>query len=167
MINVSWDDAQQYVRWLSRETGERYRLLSESEWEYAARAGTSGPFHFGSTISSDLANYNGGQRYGSGGTGIYRVKTLPVGSFPANDFGLHDMHGNVWELVEDCWNESYAGAPDDGRAWTGNGDCSYRVIRGGSWNDPPGQIRSALRWLRSTGERAGHVGFRVARTLAP
>ena len=100
VIDVNWDNAKAYVRWLSRRTGKSYRLLSEAEWEYAARAGTTGPFHTGSTISTNQANYT----YGAGREGLYREKTVPVGSFPANGFGLHDVHGNVWEWVEDCWH---------------------------------------------------------------
>ena len=167
VIDVSWADAQSYVEWLSGETGEGYRLLSESGWEYAARGGTTGPFHFGSTISTDQANYNGNFTYGSGRKGVYRRETVPVGSFPANGFGLHDMHGNVWEWAEDCWHDSYASAPADGSAWTSGGDCSRRVLRGGSWNDVPWYLRSAKRSGRPTGNRYNGNGFRVARTLIP
>ena len=137
VINVSWEDAQSYVRWLSARTDHRYGLLSESEWEYVARAGTITPFYFGSTISTDQANYNGDYTYDSGRKGVYRGKTVPVGSFSANAWGVHDMHGNVWEWVEDCWNYSYEGAPADGSAWE-SGDCDVRVLRGGSWNNSPG-----------------------------
>ena len=121
VINVSWEDARAYVRWLSRETGKSYRLPSEAEWEYAARAGTATPFHTGATISTDQANY------------ADRRTTL-VGAFAPNAFGLYDVHGNVWEWVEDCWHDSYRGAPSDGTAWTAGGDCSRRVLRGGSWD---------------------------------
>ena len=100
VMNVSWDDAQSYVRWLSSKTGHNYGLLSESEWEYVARAGTETPFYFGSTISTDQANYNGNYTYGSGREGVYRRKTLPVGRFSANVWGVYDMHGNVWEWVQ-------------------------------------------------------------------
>ena len=165
-IHVSWDDAQSYVRWLSKKTGKRYRLLSESEWEYAARAGTRTPFHTGSTISTGRANYAGYAVYGSGREGVYREKTVPVGSFPANAWGLHDVHGNVWEWVEDCWNENYQGAPRDGSAWV-SGDCSDRVLRGGSWLNEPGVLRSANRNWSGTGNRVINSGFRVARTLTP
>ena len=152
VINVSWEDAQAYVRWLSAKTGKRYRLSRESEWEYAARAGTRTLFHTGETISTDQANYNGCQ-------------TVPVDTFGANEWGLHDVHGNVWEWTEDCWNNSYAGAPTDGSAWA-NGDCSRRVLRGGSWIDVPSFLRSSLRLGITTGYRGDAVGFRVARTLA-
>ena len=167
VTNVKWEDAKAYVGWLSRKTWERYRLLSEAEWEYAARAGTTGPFHFGSTISTDRANYNGNDTYGSGRKGVYRKKTVSVGSFPANAFGLHDMHGNVWEWVEDCWHSGYAGAPTDGGAWTSGCDGDRRVLRGGSWANAPKFLRSAYRVRSSAGNRNIHVGFRVARTLTP
>ena len=151
VMNVSWDDAQAYVEWLSGKTGEAYRLLSESEWEYVARAGT---YHFGSSLSPSQANYaESGNR-----------KTVPVGSYSANGFGLHDVHGNVWEWVEDCWNESYRGAPSDGSAWE-SGDCERRVLRGGSWPSEPRNLRSANRHRFTTGYWHYYAGFRVARTL--
>ena len=167
VVCVNWNDAQAYVKWLSRKTGHQYRLLSESEWEYAARAGTTGPFHFGSTISTDQANYDGNYTYGSGRKGVYWVRTLPVGSFPSNGFGLHDVHGNVSEWVEDCWHDSYSGAPGDGRAWTWGGDCGIRVLRGGSWIFIPRDLRSAGRFWDSTEDRNNYCGFRIARTLTP
>ena len=154
VINVSWGDAQAYVAWLSRKAGEEYRLLSESEWEYVARAGTPGPYHFGSRISPSRANY-----------GRNKGKTVPVGSYPANDFGLYDVHGNVQEWVEDCWNRGYRGAPTDGSAWE-SGDCFRRVTRGGSWNGEPRDVRSASR-DRPLRLRVSDAGFRVARTLTP
>ena len=153
VINVSWEDAKGYVEWLSRETDKEYRLLSESEWEYVARAGTKGKYHFGSRISSSRANY-----------GHNEERTVPVGSYSSNAWGLHDVHGNVWEWVEDCWNGDYHGAPSDGRAWE-SGDCSLRVLRGGSWYVGPGGLRSAYRSRGSTGDRSIVSGFRVARTL--
>ncbi len=164
VIYVSWKDANAYVAWLSRRTGYTYRLLSEAEWEYAARAGTTTPFHFGSSISTDQANYHGNGTYGSGRKGVYRQKTVPVGSFPANAFGLHDVHGNVWEWVEDCWHWSYEGAPSDGGAWTTGDNCSSRVLRGGSWYSGPKYLRAAQR-SRDGGVRSDSLGFRVARTL--
>ena len=166
VINVSWDDAQAYVRWLSRETGHSYRLLSESEWEYVARAGTTTPFHTGRTISPSQANYNGNFTYGNGRQGVFREQTLPVGSFEANGFGLHDVHGNVWEWVKDCWHVSYAGAPSAGEAWT-TGDCGRRVLRGGSWISYPRYLRAALRFGNDSGNRFSNSGFRIARTLTP
>ena len=167
VIYVSWNDTKEYVKWLIGKTGNQYRLLSESEWEYVARAGTTGPFHFGGTISSNQANYNGEYVYGSGRKGMYREKTVSVGSFPSNGYGLHDVHGNVWEWVEDCWHDSYAGAPTDGRAWTTGGYCGHRVLRGGSWVSYPGVLRAANRAWDGTGFRLSGNGFRVARTLTP
>ena len=163
---VSWKDARSYAGWLSRKTGKGYRLLSESEWEYSARAGTTGPFHTGWTISTDWANYRGGSVYGSGPKGVYRRKTVPVGSFAPNGFGLHDMHGNVWEWVEDCWNVRYAVAPADGSPRE-NGECGRRILRGGSWGGKPRNLRSAVRFGVETGVRYVIYGFRVAWTLAP
>ena len=160
-IYVGWGPAQSYVRWLSEKTGKRYRLLSESEWEYIARAGTRTPFHMGSAISTNQANYNG-----SKSKGVYRRKTVPVGSFAANAWGLHDVHGNVWEWVQDCWNDGYAGAPRDGSAWE-SGNCSMRVLRGGSWRGTPGLLRSANRSRFPSAARNNDIGFRVARTLTP
>ena len=153
-VCVSWEDVKAYVRWLSAKTGRRYRLLSEAEWEYAARAGTAGPFHFGATISTDRANYDGNYVYGSGAKGIYRRKTVPVGGFSANAFGLHDMHGNVWEWVEDCWHGNYQGAPTDGRTWTQGGYCQYRVTRGGSWFRNSNDLSAADRAMRAAGDNS-------------
>ena len=160
VIEVSWDDAQRYVRWLSGKTNEPYRLLSESEWEYTARAGTQTAYSWGDEIGVGRANC-----YGCGSRGDER-QTAPVGSFAANPWGLHDMHGNVWEWVEDCWNDSYAGSPRDGSAWR-SGNCAERVLRGGSWNGFPSDLRAAYRDRSTTGFRYFEDGFRVARTLAP
>ena len=165
VIYVNWNDAREYVGWLSRKTGHRYRLLSESEWEYVARAGTKTPFHYGSTISTVQANYNGNYAYGSGRKGRFRKQTMLVGSFPANAFGLRDVHGNVREWVEDCRHREYKGAPADGSAWSRGGDCSRRVLRGGSWSNRPRNLRSAFRIAISAEFRFDNVGFRVARTL--
>lgn len=169
-INVSWEDAQAYLEWLNGELGvsgspSRYRLLSEAEWEYCCRAGTETPFSFGETISTNQANYNGNGTYGSGSTGEYRERTVPVGSLPANTWGLFEMHGNVWEWVEDRWHDSYAGAPADGSAWIA-GEDERRVLRGGSWFDGPGVLRSAFRFRYTPGLRYGGDGFRVSRTLS-
>ena len=154
VINVSWEDAKAYLRWLSQETGDPYRLLTEAEWEYAARAGTTTPFHFGNTISTDQANY-----------GNSRGRTIAVGLLPPNKFGLHDVHGNVWEWVEDCWHPSYRRAPADGSAWIARGDCSLRVLRGGSWYYEPRSPRSADRFWSNADLRCNSYGFRVALTL--
>jgi formylglycine-generating enzyme required for sulfatase activity len=163
-INVSWQDATVYCAWLSEVTGQRYGLPSEAEWEYACRAGTNTPFWTGATISTRQANYNGNYTYGLGHVGKYRKQTMPVDTFEANPWGLHDMHGNVWQWVEDCWNDSYEGAPNDGSSWT-SGDCGRRVLRGGCWNERPKLLRSGIRIRDLTGLRVNHVGFRVARTL--
>ena len=160
VINVSWEDAKAYVGWLSRKTGEEYRLLSESEWEYVARAGTRTAYWWGDGIGRNRANCEGcGSRWDD-------EQTAPVGSFSANGFGLYDVHGNVWELVEDCRNGSYAGAPVDGSAWE-SGECGRRVLRGGSWVDVPRGLRSAYRVGVTSGNRGINGGFRVARTLTP
>ena len=164
VIEVSWKNAKGYVEWLRRKTGKRYRLLSEAEWEYVARAGTTTPFHTGRTISTEQANYDGNHTYGSGREGAYRERTTPVGSFEPNGFGVYDVHGNVWELVEDCWNISYRRAPTDGSAWLRE-DCDRRVLRGGSWDKRPEELRSANRIWDRPRSRHDLVGFRVARTL--
>ena len=155
VIDVSWDDAQAYVGWLSRETGDTYRLPTEAEWEYAARGGTEYRFGWGDDIGRDRANCDGcGSRWDD-------ERTAPVGSFGANAFGLHDMHGNVWEWVQDCWNESYRGAPEDGAAWE-RGDCSQRVLRGGSFGNKPNSVRAASRAGRYDHRALRYVGFRLA-----
>ena len=158
MIKVSWDDAKAYVRWLSGKTKQEYRLLSEAEWEYVARAETRTPFSTGSTIRPDQASYLENIFYRFGG------KTVPVGSFSSNAFGLYDVHGNVWEWTEDCWHSGYRGAPGNGGAWMTGSECDKRVLRGGSWRFDPRVLRSANRW-GSTDDRDLDNGFRVARTL--
>ncbi len=167
VINVAWYEANEYVKWLSSKTGYLYRLLSEAEWEYVARAGTTTAFYFGSTISTDQANYNGNYVYENGQEGLWRYKTVPVESFPPNSFGVHNMHGNVWEWVEDCWHNWYYRAPEDGSAWTLPGYCEDRVIRGGAWINEPKFLRSAFRGRASSGEISAAIGFRIAQTLAP
>jgi formylglycine-generating enzyme required for sulfatase activity len=164
MEGVSWNDAQRFVKKLSAKTGKRYRLLSEAEWEYAARAGTTTPFHTGNQINTGQANFYGDFTYNGSSKGQYRKGTVAVGSFPANVFGLHDMHGNVWEWVGDCWNKAYHGAPTDGGIWS-VGDCSRRVLRGGSWYDRPWGMRAAGRLRSASGRRYSGIGFRIARTL--
>ena len=161
VINVNWSHAQTYAMWLSEKTGEPYRLLSEAEWEYVARAGSgTRKYSWGNEVGRNRANCDGcGSRWDD-------KQTAPVGSFAANGFGLHDVHGNVWEWLQDCWNETYAGAPADGSAWE-QGDCNRRVLRGGSWEFDPGILRSALRGWDPTGNRDNGVGFRVARSLTP
>lgn len=154
VINVSWRNAQAYCDWLSEQTGQLYRLPSEAEWEYACRAGTQTPFHTGETINLDQANF-----------GNKHKKTLPVGSFAPNAFGLYDMHGNVWEWMQDCWHYNYDHAPDDGSAWQdeNGGDCGRRVVRGGSWDIKPQLLRSDLRFRLFTDLTHDYLGFRIAR----
>ena len=170
VINVSWDDAVQYAAWLSQKTGKAYRLLTEAEWEYAARGTTSAsepapPFSTGATINYKQANYDANFVYGSSGKmGIFRQKTVDVGTFARNAFGLHDMHGNVWEWVQDCYKGSYEGAPVDGSAVTASG-CRLRILRGGSWNYHPQLLRSAYRYASAPEVRLDIAGFRVARSL--
>ena len=159
VIDVSWEDAQQYVRWLSRTTGKRYRLPSESEWEYAARAGTATRYWWGDSPGGGRANCRGCWR------GWNDDGTMPVGSFVANPFGLHDVHGNVWEWVEDCWRGSHAKAPGDGGARTRGGECGSRVLRGGSWIYTMRGVRAAVRFGAYPGIRSDDVGFRVARVM--
>jgi formylglycine-generating enzyme required for sulfatase activity len=159
-IQVSWDDAQRYVEWLYGLTGRPYRLLTEAEWEYAARAGTMMVYPWGDEIGKGNANCRG---CGSEWDGH---QTSPVGSFKPNAFGLYDVAGNVWQWVQDCYHYNYDGAPGDGSAWT-DGDCGRRVIRGGSWSDSLGNLRSANRdWVPSDTQFRG-LGFRVGRTLTP
>lgn len=165
VINVSWEDAQQYVKWLSGKTGKGYRLLSEAEWEYAARAGATTAFHTGATIMTAQADFNGNYTYNGSFRGEYRRRTVEVGSFAANAFGLHDMHGNVWEWVQDVWHDNYSGAPADGSAWMEGGEQVRRVLRGGSWRNSPGGLRSASRSSYTRDFRDDGTGFRVARTL--
>jgi len=164
VINVSWDDiTKEYLPWLSRQTGQRYRLLTEAEWEYAARAGTTTPFSTGRTITTDQANFDGNQTYGGSPRGQYRRRSVEVGAFGPNAFGLHDMHGNVWEWVEDCYKDSYAGAGVDGNATASVSGCA-RVLRGGSWNSAPGgDLRSANRRQEPPAIRTSLFGFRVGR----
>jgi formylglycine-generating enzyme required for sulfatase activity/uncharacterized caspase-like protein len=159
---VSWDEAVEFCQRLSKQTGRKYRLPSEAEWEYACRAGTTTPFHFGETITTDLANYDGSSAYGSGPKGQYRDKTTEVGSFKtANAFGLYDMHGNVWDWCLDYWHESYEGAPTDGSAWTTGGDDTTRLLRGDSWFYGPGNCRSAYRGRVARDDRNYDIGFRL------
>jgi len=158
---VSWDDAVEFCSRLSRKTNKTYRLPSEAEWEYACRAGTTTPFCFGETITTDLANYDGNYTYGAGSTGEYRQQTTDVGNFPANLFGLYDLHGNIWEWCEDVWHDSYNCAPADGSAWMSGSNNKYKLLRGGSWNHLPGFCRSAERDGFARDYMNYDVGFRV------
>ena len=179
VINVNWSDAQDYVEWLSEQTGAEYRLLSEAEWEYVARAGTgtarywdelsSAPCDFAN--SADLtAQRSSGLRWPDGWTfstcDDTFDSTAPTGAFSPNRFRLHDLLGNVWEWTQDCWNDRYVRAPDDGRAWE-SGDCRRRVVRGGAWNSQPTHVRAGVRDGIRSNARTNNLGFRVARTLEP
>ena len=167
VVCVSWKDVQAYLRWLSQETGQEYRLLSEAEWEYVARAGTRTARYWGESELEQCRYANGADAstdfLGGVGCADGYAWTSPVGSYVANGFGVHDVLGNVWEWVQDCWNDSYVGAPSDGSAWK-SGDCSLRVVRGSSWISRPGYLRSASRIRSGTGYRNYLGGFRVART---
>jgi formylglycine-generating enzyme required for sulfatase activity len=175
--NVSWHDAIEFCSRLSQRTGRNYTLPAEAQWEYACRAATTTPFHFGPTLSVALANYNGNFSYANGPKGTYRQQTTPVAMFSANAWGLHDMHGNVWEWCLDHWHDSYEGAPTDGRPWlnspapTNNAttkpgndsslDGTPRLLRGGSWLSSPRNCRSAYRFHDQPVNALYYVGFRV------
>jgi len=173
VISVSWEDAVAYARWLSTQTGKRYRLLSEAEWEYAARGG-AGTARFWGNDPTGACRYGNVNDRTSKRVNQFdweyhecddgHAKTAPVGGFAANAFGLHDMLGNVWEWTADCWNDSYGGAPADGSAWT-SGDCARRVMRGGSWLYLPRHVRSANRDFFTAADRAKMLGFRLAQGL--
>jgi formylglycine-generating enzyme required for sulfatase activity len=166
--NVSWDDAIEFCDRLSAKTGKRYGLPSEAQWEYACRAGTTMPFYFGETISTDVANYNGNYTYEEGRKGNYRRETMAVGKFPPNSFGLYDMHGNIWEWCADPWHDSYKNAPIDGSIWkTKPSNDSYRLLRGGSWVNNPSGCRSAYRGRNERVNRNDDVGFRLLLLPSP
>ena len=161
VIDVSQEEAKAYAVWLSKQTGKRYRLPSEAEWEYAARAGTTTQYSWGDDIGRNRANCDGcGSEWDD-------EKTAPVGSFAANPFGLYDLHGNVLEWVEDCWHNNYESAPSDGRAWTTGCDESWAVVRGGSWYDYPSRLRSAFRYVYWPSNRDIYLGFRLVQDINP
>jgi formylglycine-generating enzyme required for sulfatase activity len=182
VINVSWKDATAYTKWLSAQTGKRYRLPTEAEWEHAARAGTESRYWWGNTFEHNHANCSINllmilarlnSTFAGPGAILERRrssfesgKTTPVGSFDANPFGLHDTAGNVYEWVQDCWHKSYFGAPTDGSAWK-SGYCSGRVVRGGSWGNGPGFVRSTYRNWYTQDTRSHDLGFRLAQDLGP
>jgi formylglycine-generating enzyme required for sulfatase activity len=158
VVQVSWDEARAYCAWLARGTGEPFRLPTEAEWEYACRAGSRTPFAVGAELGLGAANF----LYSEEGNRVGPGARTPVGRYPANAFGLHDLHGNVCEWVEDAWHPGYAGAPADGSAWTDPDGGDRRVIRGGAWDYLPRLLRSAWRDSLPRGRRRDNVGFRVA-----
>lgn len=162
MDNISWKDALQFCQKLSKKVGRAFRLPSETEWEYACRAGTMTPFYFGETITTEVANYNGEFVFGAEPRGVYRHVPLETGSFPPNAFGLSEMHGTLWEWCADVWHENYEGAPTDNHAWRHGGEQGYSVARGGSWHDIPDVCRSAARLRYAVNDGDEIMGFRVA-----
>jgi formylglycine-generating enzyme required for sulfatase activity len=166
VIDVTWDDAQRYIKWLSTITGKTYRLLTEAEYEYSARAGTRTPYPWGNDFELNgkpMANCDG-----CGSIPWDNNETAPVDSFPPNPFKLYDMVGNIWEWVQDCFHPTFDSAPSDGSAWTTDcPDDTYRAVRGGSWLNPPNYVRSANRFKGSAVDRDDNLGFRVARDLTP
>ncbi len=167
---VSWHEVTEFCSRLAAHTGRPYRLPTEPEWEYACRAGTDTPFHFGKTITTDIANYRGTDNeelgwsgsYGDGPKGQHREETTPVGQFEvANHFGLYDLHGNVWEWCQDHWHDNYNHAPTDGSAWLSKDKEANRVLRGGSWYSDPMNCRSATRYVAHPSDRSNDIGFRV------
>jgi formylglycine-generating enzyme required for sulfatase activity len=157
VIDVSWDDAQAFLNWLSQKTGKRYRLPTEAEWEYAARAGTPTNFSWGRDVGANHANCEDCSPTPT-------RRTMPAGSFRPNGFGLYDTSGNVAEWVQDCWNDTYRNAPKDGAAWT-TGQCGQRVLRGGSFSSRSNQVRSSSRFRYDRDVRYYANGFRVVREL--
>jgi len=165
---VSWDDVQIFLTWLNNKTGMQYRLPTESEWEYAARAGTSTPFNTGDCITIEQANFEGNAFIAAGCevSGPNLKKAVPVASYPSNAFGLHDMHGNMWEWVQDCWHWNYQDAPADGGVRLGTtGECDRHVMRGGAWHGSVSYMRSAYRFRFPKEARSGGLGFRIAHDL--
>jgi formylglycine-generating enzyme required for sulfatase activity len=166
---VNWFEAKEFCQRLSQLTGRIYRLPTEAEWEYACRADSTTPFHFGDTITTDLANYRGTDHeeyqwsgsYGQGSKGIYRQENTPVDSYPPNAFGLYDMHGNVWEWCQDDYFDNYDVTPIDGSAWVPEENSGLKILRGGSWLNDPRYCRSAIRYNLNPGYRSYIVGFRV------
>ena len=168
VFNVSWQDAQRYLEWLSDQTGARYRLPSEAEWEYAARAGTTTEFNTGDCIDTDRANFHGKEALGQcKPSGQYRGQVIETGRFEPNAWQLYDMHGNILEWTQDCWHDSYQDAPADGTAWLdeNNANCQRRVLRGGSWSGRAVELRSAARTSNEKDFRSIFIGFRVVREL--
>jgi formylglycine-generating enzyme required for sulfatase activity len=158
---VSWDAAQKFCEQLSNNTGRNYRLPSESQWEYACRAGSATPFSFGETLTTDVANFCGEHIYRHEPQGLYRHVTTEAGAFPPNAFGLHDMHGNLWEWCQDSWMDDYSSTPRDENSYEDHKNA-YRVARGGSWHEPGENCRSAARVRFLASEADDFIGFRVS-----
>jgi len=169
VFNVSWDDTKRYLEWLSTQTGARYRLPTEAEWEYAARAGTTTVFSTGNCIDANQANFHAKETFNDCQLSqVYKGKVIDTGSFPPSPWGLHDVHGNVLEWTEDCWHDNYVDAPEDGSAWldsSDNADCNRRVLRGGSWSGRALELRSAARASNKSSFKSIFIGFRVVREL--
>ena len=172
VINVSWQAAVEYTKWLSEQTGKRYRLPTEAEWEYAARGGEETAYWWGKDWVKGMANCSKAYLYTNDDCGSqWDKKTAPVGSFKPNPFGLYDTAGNVWEWVEDCWHENYSGAPKDGSAWTtggdrtSGGDCGLRVVRGGSWSNSRWELRSSYRFRFTSVTQSDDTGFRLVQDI--
>lgn len=163
--HVGYLEAQSFCERLSHQTGRKYRLPSEAEWEYACRAGSQTPFYYGEVLTTALANFDGKQVYGRGPSGQLRYRTTPVGSFPANGFGLYDLHGNLWEWCADSWHDNYQGAPNDGTAWMGKSHS--HVLRGGAWLFGPRSCRSACRVKADVYAKVNYIGFRVVYSPSP
>jgi len=161
--SISWDEAKEFCDWLSKKTGKIFDLPTEAQWEYACRAGTTTPFHFGETITTDGASFDGSSTYGKASKGIYRKKTIAVDSFDPNAFGLYNMHGNVWEWCLDPGHSNYDGAPKDDRVWDAFNDSgsNLQLMRGGSWSNYPCDCRSAVRGYNVPANQHRNVGFRV------
>jgi formylglycine-generating enzyme required for sulfatase activity len=156
---VSWNNVQDFLQKLNERSGMKFRLPTEAEWEYAARAGTTGPFSFQDKISADKVNYGGSSTYGVSSKGKFREKTVPVGSLPANPWGLHEVHGNVWEWTCSAYDKNYGGSEEK---CAGRNDSGLRVLRGGSWNNRPRGVRSANRFRYEPDTRSDYIGFRLA-----
>ena len=168
VVCINWEDGTAFAKWLAGETGKPYRLPTEAEWEYAARAATTTPFWWGQSITTEQANYDGNYTFRGSPKGEYRKATVHVQTFAANPWGLYQVHGNVWEWCEDVWHKSYAGTPPvDGAAWTTGGDASLRVVRGGAWDYDPYFLRAPFRYGARQAARLSSFGLRLARTLPP
>lgn len=167
VFRVNYFDTQSYLKWINSKTGGGYRLLSEAEWEYAARAGTTTEYNTGDTLTQADAKFHDGETHFPTRKGNWKVKTVPVGLYAPNAFGVYDIHGGIAERLIDCWHPSYVGAPTDGSAWIADGDCSKRLTRGGGWNQRLKSERIAQRFGYPNGGRSVSYGFRIAKSIHP